>query len=129
MSSEKTALPDDLLHLSEQFEVWRSAHPPRSRLTEAMWVAAAELAHRYGVNTTAKTLRLDATRLKRRLPEGNPAQPAAARFLELLASAPTVAAECVVEVESSGGRMRVALKGVAAPDWAGLLRAWRETAG
>jgi hypothetical protein len=37
-------------------------------------------------------------------------------------------AECVVEVESNRGRMRVAMKGVT-PDWAGLLRAWRETAG
>jgi hypothetical protein len=36
-------------------------------------------------------------------------------------------AECVVELESAGGRLRVSLKG-AALDWSGLRHAWRETA-
>jgi len=35
--------------------------------------------------------------------------------------------EYVVELESPGGRIRVALKG-AALDWASLLHAWREAA-
>ena len=34
-------------------------------------------------------------------------------------------AECVVELESARGRMRVAMKAVAL-DWASLLHAWRE---
>ena len=93
-----------------------------------MWAAAAEMAQRYGLHDTAKVLRLEAMRLKQRLPEGTSAQPAATRFLELLTPATAGPAECVVEVESSRGRMRVAMKGVA-PDWGGLLRAWRETAG
>ena len=44
-----------------------------------------------------------------------------------LERAPTAVspAECVVEWESARGRMRVAMKGVT-PDWASLLRAWRE---
>jgi hypothetical protein len=50
------------------------------------------------------------------------------RFLEFLTPPVNQAAECVVEVESSSGRMRVAMKGVKA-DWPTLLRAWRETAG
>jgi hypothetical protein len=46
-------------------------------------------------------------------------------FLELLAPVAAGPAECVVEWESARGRMRVAMKGVT-PDWASLLRAWRE---
>ncbi len=46
-------------------------------------------------------------------------------FLELLAPTAAAPAECVVEWESARGRMRVAMKGVT-PDWASLLRAWRE---
>jgi hypothetical protein len=42
----------------------------------------------------------------------------------------TVLLECVIEFESaSGGKMRVQWKSAAPPDWASLLRAWRETAG
>jgi hypothetical protein len=128
MPHEKTPIPDDLLQLSQRLEEWRSAHPPRSRLPETMWSAAAEMAQRHGLHCTTKALRMDYTRLKKRLPAAQPPRAAPAEFLELLASPTTAAAECVVEVESSRGRMRVAMKGVT-PDWAGLLRAWRETAG
>ena len=93
-----------------------------------MWAAATATARQHGVFYTAKTLRLDFTRLKQRLTEGAPTQPAPAQFLELLTPPASQPAECVVEIESSRGRMRVAIKGVT-PDWASLLRAWRETAG
>jgi hypothetical protein len=96
-----------------------------------MWAAAAEMAQRHGVHCTTKALRLDYTRLKKRLPAPvglGPARSARADFLELLAPSASALTECVVEVESNRGRMRVAMKGVT-PDWAGLLRAWRETAG
>lgn len=97
-----------------------------------MWAAAAEIAQRHGVHCTSKALRLDYTRLKKRLPPtaAVTGQTRSARpdFLELLASSTSSVAECVVEVESNRGRMRVAMKGVT-PDWPGLLRAWRETAG
>lgn len=124
MSHEKTAIPDDLLQLSQRFEEWRSRQGPRARLPESMWAAAVEMAQRQGLHRTAKTLRLDYTRLKKRLPAGAPAPPA---FLELLASPAPGLAECVVEVESARGRIRVATKG-GALDWASLLRAWREAA-
>src|SRR6266496_4427780 len=131
MSHEKVTIPEDLLQLSQRFEEWRSAQPPRSRLPESMWAAAAEMAQRHGVHCTTKALRLDYTRLKKRLPAAavaGRARSAPPDFLELLTSSASSVAECVVEVESNRGRMRVALKGVT-PDWAGLLRAWRETAG
>ena len=95
-----------------------------------MWTAAAEMAQRHGLHCTTKALRLDYTRLKKRLPAaavGRRVRSAPPDFLELLATSASTVAECVVEVESNRGRMRVAMKGVT-PDWAGLLRAWRETA-
>ena len=124
MSHDKTAIPDDLLQVSQQVEEWRSAHPPRSRLPETIWAAAAEMAQRHGLHRTAKALRLDYMRLKKRLPAGAQPRPAPPAFLELLAS-PAGLAECVVELESTHGKMRVAMKGMAL-DWAGLLHAWRE---
>jgi hypothetical protein len=131
MPHEKAVVPEDLLQLSQRFEEWRSAQPARSRLPESMWAAAAEMAQRHGLHCTTKVLRLDYTRLKKRLPAAavaGRARSAPPDFLELLTSSASSVAECVVEVESSRGRMRVAMKGVT-PDWAGLLRAWRETAG
>jgi hypothetical protein len=119
MSQEKIAIPDDLLQLSQRLQEWRSSHPPRSRLPEPMWVAAVEMAQREGLHRTAKALRLDYTRLKERLPATAPA------FLELLTAPTAGSAECVVELESARGRMRVAMKGVAL-DWASLQHAWRE---
>ena len=124
MSQNNTAIPDDLLQVSQQVEEWRSAHPPRSRLPETIWAAATEMAHRHGLHRTSKALRMDYMRLKKRLPAGAPARPAQPAFLELLA-APAGLAECVVELESTHGRLRVAMKGMAL-DWAGLLHAWGE---
>jgi hypothetical protein len=127
MSHEKTAIPDDLLQLSQQLEEWRSANPPRTRLPEPIWEAAAEMAQRHGLHCTTKALRMDYTRLKKRLPPAAQAPRPAPAFLELLTSPTTGPVECVVELESFGGRMRVAMKGKAL-DWASLLLAWRAAA-
>jgi hypothetical protein len=126
MPQQQTPLPPDLLELSQRLEQWRSEQPTRSRLPESIWTAAAEMAQRHGLHRTTKALRLDYTGLKKRMPAA--AQSAGSpppHFLELLAPAAAGPAECVVEWESARGRMRVAMKGVR-PDWASLLRAWRE---
>jgi hypothetical protein len=48
-------------------------------------------------------------------------------FVELVAAHPATMSECVVEFESStGSKMRIQWKGSSTPDWASLLRAWRE---
>ena len=128
MSHEKTALPDDLLQLSRRLEEWRSANPPRTRLPEPIWEAAVEMAQRHGLHRTTKALRLDYTRLKKRLPVGaQPPRPAPPAFLEMLALPATSSAECVVELETAGSRLRVSMRG-AALDWSSLLHAWRGAA-
>jgi len=126
MSREKTPIPEDLLHLSQQLEEWRRTNPPRTRLPESIWEAAVEMAQRHGLHCATKTLRLDYARLKKRLPPTSQSPRSAPAFLELLApSAP--GPECVVELESGDGRLRVAMKGMAL-DWASLLHAWRGAA-
>jgi len=124
MSHEKTAIPDDLWKISQQVEEWRSTHPPRSRLPEALWAAATEMAQRHGLHRAAKALRMDYMRLKKRLPAGEQPRQMPPAFLELLAP-PSGLPECVVELESPHGKLRVAMKGMTL-DWAGLLHAWRE---
>jgi hypothetical protein len=128
MAHEKTAIPDDLLLLSQRLEEWRSANPPRTRLPEPIWEAAVEMAQRHGLHCTTKTLRLDYMGLKKRLPAGTQSpRPTPPVFVELFGSPATGPMECVVELESGVDRMRVSMKG-AALDWASLLHAWRGAA-
>jgi hypothetical protein len=127
MPHNKAPLPDDLLQLSQRLQEWRSANPPRTRLPEAMWTAAVEMAQRHGLHRTTKSLRLDYMRLKRRLSPGVPSpRSASPAFLELLPPPASGSTECVVEWESARSRMRIAMKG-GTLDWASLLQAWRET--
>src|SRR5438309_12125158 len=111
MSREKTAIADDLQQLSERLEEWRRVNPRRTRLPEPIWEAAVEMAQRHGLHCTTKTLRMDYSRLKKRLPAGTePSRPVPPAFLELLASPTTGPVECVVELESAGDRMRMTMK-------------------
>jgi hypothetical protein len=88
-----------------------------------------ELAWEHGVYPVAQPLRLDYTGLKKRLGEVPGLRKKAPRpaFVELITADPVMVSECVIEFESgTGGKMRVQWKDSAAPDWASLLRAWRE---
>jgi hypothetical protein len=91
-------------------------------------VEAVEMARLHGLYPAAKALRMDYMRLKKRLSEGTSNGPRSTppAFLELLAPA-TGLTECVVELESAGGKIHVAMKGMSL-DWGSLLRAWREAA-
>jgi hypothetical protein len=86
-----------------------------------------------GVYAVAHPLRLDYMGLKKRL--GGTARPrrkaAKASFVELVAPRPTTIMDgCVIEFESArGGKMRIQWNAPTAPDWASLLRAWREAEG
>jgi hypothetical protein len=129
MTRKSTApIPEAITQLQRQLEQFRSNQPSRTKLPEALWQAAVELARQHGVYAVAHPLRLDYTRLKQRLagvasppPTGN--RPA---FIELIP--PAGLPECVIEFESaSGGKMRIQWKAPVPPDWASLLRAWRET--
>src|SRR5260370_42392267 len=86
------------------------------------------MAQRHGLHCTTKALRMDYTRLKKRLPACTQTlRPEPPAFLALLAPPSTGSMEYVVEWEHARGRIRGATKG-SALDWGRLLRAWSESA-
>lgn len=121
MPRERSPIPEPLLEASQRLEQWRSANRPRSPLPEWVWSEAVKLAQRYGVNGTARTLRLDYMQLKKHLPIQP--QPKPARFVELITTAVPNSSRCVIEMESTHGKLRVEMNGT--PDWKQLLEAWR----
>jgi hypothetical protein len=122
-------IPEPIVHLQRELEQFRGSHPARARLPEPLWQSAVELARQHGLYSVAHPLRLDYVQLKKRL-GGVPSFPKKATkpaFVELIASHPATMPECVIEFESSvGSKMRIQWKGSSTPDWASLLRAWRE---
>ena len=125
-------IPEPIAQLQRQLDQFRSTQPQRTKLPESLWQAAVELARQHGIYPVAHPLRLDYTGLKKRL-GGVPnrrrktAKPA---FVELITPPPAPLEECVIEFESSrGGKLRIQRKSSVPPDWASLLRAWRETEG
>jgi hypothetical protein len=119
-------IPAKLKEAQERFEQWRSSQTGRRPIPERLWVLASELARQHGVFRTAQVLRLDSTKLKRRMPgtasaETSTSAPQAA-FVELIATPATHSCECIIEVEGPRGRMRIEWKGSTAPDLAGLSR-------
>ena len=133
MNRKSTApIPEAITQLQRQLEQFRNTQPGRSKLPEAFWQAAVELARQHGIYAVAHPLRLDYTRLKQRL-SGMPSpsrkrKPAKPAFVELIGSGVATVPECVIEFESAGGgKMRVQWRTAVAPDWSSLLRAWHET--
>ncbi len=124
-----SSIPEPIAQLQRRFDEFRSTQPHRTKLPETLWQAAVELAREHGLHPVAHPLRLDYMGLKKRL-EGVPGpqkKAAAPVFVELIASHPATISECVIEFESSiGSKMRIQWKGSSTPDWASLLRAWRE---
>ena len=129
MTGNSRPIPEALLPLQQQFEQFRATHPPRSKLPEALWASAAELAKQHGLYTVAHALRLDYVGLKKRVTGSTRRRrkPARPRFVELIAPGPPKLDECVIEFESArGAKMRIQWKAAALPDWTSLLRAWRQ---
>jgi len=127
-----TPIPEPILQLQRQLDQFRSTQRQRTKLPEPLWQSAVELARQHGIYPVAHPLRLDYMQLKKRLggvssPRRKPTKPA---FVELITPRSAVQAECLIEFESaSGSKMRIQWKAATPPDWASLLRAWREAAG
>ena len=122
-------IPEPIAQLQRRFDEFRSMQPHRTKLPETLWQAAVELAREHGLHPVAHPLRLDYMGLKKRLEAvpGPQKKVAAPAFVELIASHPATISEYVIEFESSiGSKMRIQWKGSSTPDWASLLRAWRE---
>ncbi|HYV30783.1 MAG TPA: hypothetical protein VEO53_06710, partial [Candidatus Binatia bacterium] len=87
------------------------------------------LARQHGVYQTARTLRLEYTRLwywskSLHQPAGRALDNAAPpEFVELIAPPTVGLCECVIEWESARGKVTIHLKGTTMPDLSGLSRA------
>jgi hypothetical protein len=122
--NDSSAIPNEMEQARQQLEAWRSTHRPRCRIPDSLWARAAELARQHGLYRTARTLRLDYMRLKKRVQSASPERKAAElpAFVELMAPAAVRIPECVVELEGAGRRMRIQMKGMAAAELVGLSR-------
>jgi hypothetical protein len=133
MNRESTApIPEAITQLQRQLDQFRSTQPGRTKLPEPLWQAAVGLARQHGVYAVAHPLRLDYTRLKQRLGDIPKRQQKASKpaFIEFFGGGSAAVSECVIEFESAtGSKMRIQWKAAVPPDWASLLRAWRETQG
>ena len=125
----KAKVPARLDRGRRRFETWRRKHKTRCRLPEPLWVAAVKLAREYGVNRTARILRLEYRALKKRV-EANTSEDSSRDstgqpFLQLLGSELTTATECLMECEDARGtKLRLHIKGSQLPDlaaWIGKL--------
>ena len=90
-----------------------------------------KMADRYGINRTARALRLDYYSLKKRIEQktavasGDRQGSAVATFLEVAPLPSDVTGECTLELEDAGGaKMRIHLNGCEAPDLTALSRSF-----
>jgi hypothetical protein len=132
MGIKKTReLPRRLQSVRRRIERWRQTRKVRSAIPDALWAVAVRMANVYGMNRTARALRLNYYGLKKRVEQqvvaatDVAAMKGAVPFIELAPLASTGHCECLLELEKAGGaRMRIQLKGVAAPDLAALSQAF-----
>ena len=126
-------LPADLSQAAARFAQWRRRRELGTRIPEAFWDLARELAARYGVSRTATALKVGYYELKKQLAaqdspsrDVDAAAPAPA-FVELTPSLLAAPSECLVEFEKkTGERMRVHVQGHHLPDLAALSRSFWE---
>ena len=67
MPKSTRPVPRPLALATDRFEKWRKRGPARRKIPERLWDLARGLAETYGVNKTARALRLDYYDLKRRV--------------------------------------------------------------
>jgi len=118
-----------LERLRRRFDRWRETRDGRSRIPETLWASAVDAVGQYGLNPTARALRLDYYSLKKRVEAaascGGLDRQEVATFVELSPPAPTCSPECSLELEHPGGaKMRVHIKGMPVPDFAALSRSF-----
>jgi hypothetical protein len=132
MSARKitSKLPGRLERTRQRFDHWRETRKVRSRIPESLWTSAVKMARAYGVNRTARALRVDYYSLKERVESkvsssGVSKKNTSSTFVELAAPAIASTCECLLELEDvAGAKMRIHVKGVEVPDLAALSRSF-----
>lgn len=117
------AVPVEVEHVRQRMERWCQERAPGAPIPSALWAKAAKTARRHGVSRTTRALGLDYNKLKLRVQEGAPVEPA--QFVE--SAPPALGAQCRIEIEGpSGTRIKIALP---AADGAQLAMALCATVG
>ena len=94
----------DLTATAAAFARWRDTTPLGARIPEALWSRAIELARTHGVGRVATLLRLDYTRLKRRLAAESEAAVAPPAFVEMALDLPPAGSGCCLVLSDARGR-------------------------
>ena len=120
-------VPARLEKLRRRFDRWRETHRVRSRLPDELWASAVRMAGTFGLNRTARALRLDYYVLKKRVEQDGVAiaDPGDAPFLELVPPPSAGACECTLELEdAAGAKMRAHLKAAEPSHLAAISRSF-----
>jgi hypothetical protein len=118
-------VPVAMRKVYRRLQRWRQGRKGREPIPPALWMAAGALARQHGVNQVSRALHLEFNELKR-VAEGSGRsgrKQTAPAFVELVAPQTCAGQECMLEVESSRGRLRIELKGMTVAELAGISRA------
>ena len=117
-------VPARLSRLEQRFAAWRKTRAHGERIPKQLWKSAAKLAAEYGLNPTAKVLKVDYYSLKEHVDRQSADAGSRTAFVELPSTLSSVC-ECVIEFEDgAGASMRVHLKGTQVPDVLALGRSF-----
>ena len=129
MSKSTRTLPAPLGRAVKRFEKFRESRT-KPKIPDSLWDLAAGLARKYGVNKTAKTLRINYYDLKRRSEAASSDArefQTAPKFVEVIPPRASSESGCLVELEDPrGAKMRIHLKAAGPPELEALgLLFWR----
>jgi len=103
----------DMEEVKRRFAQWRTERKRGTPIPEALWEEAIHLCVEHNVNKTSSALRLDYNKLKKRYQASccyhRSSALTRADFISLDLPAPV--SEYIVEMEHSGGRMKMQIKG------------------
>jgi NTP pyrophosphatase (non-canonical NTP hydrolase) len=116
--------------VQELFEEWRRNKKRRERIPEALWKVAISLSKQFSAQQISKLLHLNHTAVRdhiRAEKQGEEIQEKEAAFIEFGVIRPTIAEDCIIEIEKrSGAKMRMSFK-CSSSDMAGLAKTlWGE---
>ena len=98
----QTAVHAELDAVRQAFEQWRNTRSGRQRVPEELWQAAVDLSGSYSVSKIATELKLDYSRLRRRIQKRSP-EPPSSRFIEVRMDHFLPSAQCTVHLRSPAG--------------------------
>jgi hypothetical protein len=125
MGQKYQDVPARLASLERRFAGWRSRRSKGERIPHHLWKAATKLALEFGLNRTAKRLKIDYYHLKKRLDRDRLRSTSESAFVELPPVPFRLPSECLIEFDDGrGASMRVHLKGAEAPDLLALGRSF-----